>query len=144
MRLGKLGVLDDPFNYAKYATQQNGRILYETTLEKTQVSKQSFAANKVITVIDNRQTNLQKIVTNLMSKFNPGSSYVHLGYEAVTLSSETATILGNKTDGKDMQMSGRKGLYINADEIIEKLEKRIFLESKERNDNIDDMYHSMK
>ena len=37
-----------------------------------------------------------------------------------------------------MQMSGRKGLYINADEIIEKLEKRIFLESKERNDNLDD------
>ena len=135
----KLGVLDDPFNYAKYATQPNGRILYETTLEETQVPKQSFAANKVITVIDNRQTNLQKIVTNLMSKFNPESSYVHLGYEAVTLSSETAKILGNKTDGKDVQMSGRKGLYINADEIIEKLEKRIFLESKERNDNLDDV-----
>ena len=134
----KLGILNDPFNYAKYTTQPNGRILYETTLEETQVPKQSFAANNVITVIDNRQTNLQKIVTNLMSKFNPESSYVHLGYEAVTLSSETANILGNKTDGKDVQMSGRKGLYINADEIIEKLEKHIFLESKGRNDNLDD------
>jgi len=134
----KLGALTDPFNYAEYTTQPNGRILYETTLEETQVPKQSFAANKVITVIDNRQTNLQKIVTNLMSKFNPESSYVHLGYEAVTLSSETAKILGNKTDGKDVQMSGRKGLYINADEIIEKLEKHIFLESKGRNDDLDD------
>ena len=133
----KLGVLNDPFNYAKYTTQSNGRILYETTLEKTQEPKQSFAANKVITVIDNRQTNLQKIVTNLMSKFKPESSYVHLGYEAVTLSSETAKILGNKTDGKSVQMSGRRGLYINADEIIEKLEKRIFLESKERNEDLD-------
>ena len=123
----KLGVVNDPFNYAKYTIQPNGRILYETTLEETQVPKESFAANKVITVIDNRQTNLQKIVTNLMSKFNPESSYVHLGYEAVTLSSETAKILGNKTDGKDVQMSGRKGLYINADEIIGKLEKHIFL-----------------
>jgi len=134
----KLGVVNDPFNYAKYTIQPNGRILYETTLEETQVPKQSFAANKVITVIDNRQTNLQKIVTNLMSKFNPESSYVHLGYEAVTLSSETAKILGNKTDGKDVQMSGRKGLYINADEIIGKLEKHIFLESKGRNDDLDD------
>ena len=35
-------------------------------------------------------------------------------------------------------MSGRKGLYINADEIIEKLEKRIYLESKERNSSLDD------
>jgi len=134
----KLGALTDPFNYAEYTTQPNGRTLYETTLEETQVSKQSFAANKVITVIDNRQTNLQKIVTNLMSKFNPESSYVHLGYEAVTLSSETAKILGNKTDGKDVQMSGRKGIYINADEIIGKLEKHIFLESKGRNDDLDD------
>ena len=134
----KLGALTDPFNYAEHITQPNGRILYETTLEETQVSKQSFAANRVITVIDNRQTNLQKIVTNLMSKFNPESSYVHLGYEAVTLSSETAKILGNATDGKDVQMSGRKGLYINADEIIAKLEKHIFFESKERNNDLDD------
>ena len=36
-------------------------------------------------------------------------------------------------------MSGRKGLYINADEIIAKLEKHIFLESKERNDDLDDV-----
>jgi len=134
----KLGVLNDPFNYAKYTTQSNGKILYETTLEESQEPKQSFAANKVITVIDNRQTNLQKIVASLMSKFKPESSYVHLGYEAVTLSSETASLLGNKTDGKDVQMSGRKGLYINADEMIEKLEKRIFVESKERNDDLDD------
>jgi len=134
----KLGALTDPFNYAEYTTQSNGRTLYETTLEETQVPKQSFDANKAITVIDNRQSNLQKIVTNLMSKFNPESSYVHLGYEAVTLSAETAKILGNKTDGKNVQMSGRKGLYINADEIIAKLEKHIFLESKERNDDLDD------
>ena len=134
----KLGVLNDPFNYAKYTTQSNGKVLYETTLDEAQIPKQSFAANKVITIIDNRQANLQKIVTNLMSKFNPESSYVHLGYEAVTLSSETAKLLGNKTDGKEVQMSGRKGLYINADEIIEKLEKRIYLESKERNTGLDD------
>ena len=90
--------------------QIDDKLLWETTLEETQSEKKSFAANVVITVIDNRQTNLQKIVTNLMSKFKPGSSYVHLGYEAVTLSSETAKLLVNKTDGKDVQMSGRKGL----------------------------------
>ena len=134
----KLGILDDPFNYVEYASQQD-RSLHETTLGKSMLTGLSFAADKVITVIDNRQTNLQKIVTNLMSKFKPESSYVHLGYEAVTLSAETANLLGNKTDGKDVQMSGRKGLYINADEMIEKLEKRIYLESKERNTDLDDV-----
>ncbi|MFP6585108.1 MAG: arginine--tRNA ligase [Candidatus Nitrosopelagicus sp.] len=133
----KLGILDDPFNYVEYTSQQV-HSLHETTLGKSMLTGLSFAADKVITVIDNRQTNLQKIVTNLMSKFKPESSYVHLGYEAVTLSAETANLLGNKTDGKDVQMSGRKGLYINADEIIEKLEKRIYLESKERNSSLDD------
>ena len=87
----KLGVINDPFNYIVFADEQiDGKLLWETTLEETQSEKKSFAANVVITVIDNRQTNLQKIITNLMSKFKPGSSYIHLGYEAVTLSSETA------------------------------------------------------
>jgi len=135
----KLGILNDPFNYTVFSDEQiDGKLLWETTLEETQSEKKSFAANVVITVIDNRQTNLQKIVTNLMSKFKTGSSYVHLGYEAVTLSSETAKLLGSKTDGKDVQMSGRKGLYVSADEMVQKLEKRIFLESKERNDDLDD------
>ena len=35
-------------------------------------------------------------------------------------------------------MSGRKGIYVNADEIIEKLQKHIFAESKQRNDDLDD------
>ncbi|SVA37378.1 uncharacterized protein METZ01_LOCUS90232, partial [marine metagenome] len=35
----KLGVLNDPFNYAKYTTQSNGKILYETTLEESQEPK---------------------------------------------------------------------------------------------------------
>jgi len=61
----KLGVVNDPFNYAKYTTQPNGRILYETTLEETQVPKQSFAANKVITVIDNRQLTFKKLSPTL-------------------------------------------------------------------------------
>ena len=82
----KLGILNDPFNYTVFSDEQiDGKLLWETTLEETQSEKKSFAANVVITVIDNRQTNLQKIVTNLMSKFKTGSSYVHLGYEAVTL-----------------------------------------------------------
>ena len=134
----KLGILDDPFNYAKYTTQQNDRVLYETTLEKTKHPKQSFVADKVITVIDNRQTRLQKIVSGLMSKFKSESSYIHLGYEAVTLSTETVKLLGFKTDGKDVQMSGRKGIYVNADEIIGKLENRILIESKQRNGDLDD------
>ena len=56
-----------------------------------------------------------------MSRFKHDDSYVHLGYESVTLSSDTVMALGLTIDGKSAQMSGRKGLYINADSVIENL-----------------------
>ena len=130
----KLGLLPDPFYYIHYATQENGKILWQTTLDKSTESKQDFTADKVLTIIDSRQSRLQKIITNLMSKFKSDEkAYVHLGYESVTLSSTTAKTLGIDTQGKTTQMSGRKGLYVNADSIIDLLEKKTFEETKKRN-----------
>lgn len=130
----KLGLLPDPFYYTHYATQENGKILWQTTLDKSTESKQNFTADKVLTIIDSRQSRLQKIITNLMSKFKSDEkAYVHLGYESVTLSSTTAKTLGIDTQGKATQMSGRKGLYVNADSIIDLLEKKTFEETKKRN-----------
>jgi len=130
----KLGLLDDPFNYKKYETEQPGRTLWQTTLEETYEPKQDFTANKVITVIDSRQSNLQKIVTEIISKFtsNP-ESYIHLAYESVTLSSDTAKQLGMDTGGKQAQMSGRKGLYVNADSVYDMLKTKTIQETKKRN-----------
>lgn len=135
----KLGLLDNPFNYKKYEKNQPGRILWQTTLEKTSEPKQNFSANKVITVIDSRQSRLQKIVTDIMSKFtlNP-DSYVHLAYESVTLSSDTAEQLGMDTGGKQTQMSGRKGLYVNADSVYEMLKTKTIQETRKRNQEMDD------
>ncbi len=130
----KLGLLDDPFNYKKYEQNQPNRTLWQTTLAKTSEPKQNFAANKAITVIDSRQSRLQKIVTEIMSKFtsNP-ESYVHLAYESVTLSSDTAKQLGMDTGGKQAQMSGRKGLYVNADSVYDMLKTKTIQETKKRN-----------
>jgi arginyl-tRNA synthetase len=135
----KLGLLPDPFYYTHYATQENGKILWQTTLDKSTESKQDFTADKVLTIIDSRQSRLQKIITNLMSKFKSDEkAYVHLGYESVTLSSTTAKTLGIDTQGKNTQMSGRKGLYVNADSIIDLLEKKTFEETKKRNPELDE------
>ena len=136
----KLGLIDDPFNYKIHSIQDNNQTLYETTLDEFSEhddDKINLFGDKVITVIDNRQKRLQNIVTDLMSKFKHENSYVHLGYESVTLSSATVTALGLTTDRKSAQMSGRKGLYINADLVIENLKEKIFQESKKRNDDLD-------
>jgi arginyl-tRNA synthetase len=130
----KLGLLDDPFYYQKYdATQPNSKTLWQTSLNNDAATPQDFTAQKVITVIDSRQERLQKIITTLMEKFNSiPDSYVHLGYESVTLSADTAKTLGLETDGKQAQMSGRKGVYVSADSVCELLKQKITEETKKR------------
>ena len=135
----KLGLVDAPFKYKIHSTQNNNQTLYETTLDhlvQHEDSKIDFFGDKVITVIDNRQKRLQNIVTNLMSKFKDAGAYIHLGYESVTLSDDTVKTLGLSSDGKSTQMSGRKGLYINADLVLENLKKKVFQESQKRNDDL--------
>ena len=134
----KLGLIDDPFHYQKYEKKQpNSRILWQTTLDSNESTK-NFSGQKVITVIDSRQARLQKIITSLMGKFKSvPDAYVHLGYESVTLSSDTAKILGLDTDGKQAQMSGRKGLYVNADSVYDMLKEKIKDETKKRNAEMD-------
>ena len=130
----KLGLLEDPFNYKKYEKMQPGNhILWQTTLVPSSEPKQNFTGKKVITVIDSRQARLQKIITTLMSKFKSAEdAYVHLSYESVTLSADTAQTLGLNTDGKQAQMSGRKGLYVNADSVYDLLKYKTIEETKKR------------
>ena len=135
----KLGLVEDPFHYQKYEKEQpHSRVLWQTTLESNNESAPNFTGQKVITVIDSRQTRLQKIITSLMGKFKSiPDAYVHLGYESVTLSSETAKILGLDTDGKQAQMSGRKGFYVNADSVYDMLKEKTKEETKKRHPEMD-------
>ena len=135
----KLGLLDDPFNYEKYRKiQPHSKTLWQTTLNDSPEQKQNFFGQKVITVIDSRQSRLQEIITDLMGKFTSDSSaYVHLAYESVTLSSNTAKTLGLDTQGKRAQMSGRKGLYVNADSVLDMLREKTEIETKKRNPDLD-------
>ena len=135
----KLGILEDPFYYTHYAVQKTGRILWQTTLDSKE-TKLNFSGDRVITVIDSRQSRLQKIITKIMSDFKSKSdSYVHLGYESVTLSPDTAKTLNYDTGGKSVQMSGRKGIYVSADYVLDVLSSRTFEEAKKRNPELDEI-----
>ena len=137
----KLGLLEDPFNYKKYPkSQPDSRTLWQTTLDASDDPKQNFSGDKVITVIDSRQARLQKIITTLMAKFKSTSdAYVHMGYESVTLSPETARTLGLDTEGKQAQMSGRKGLYVNADSVYDLLKKKTIEETSKRHPEMNEL-----
>jgi len=75
-----------------------------------------------------------------MSKFKSvQDAYVHLGYESVTLSPDTAKTLGFDTDGKQAQMSGRKGLYVNADCVYDLLKNKTMEETARRHPEMDSL-----
>ena len=135
----KLGILEDPFYYKHYTVQKTGRVLWQTTLDSRD-TKMHFAGDHVITVIDSRQSRLQKLITQIMSDFkSKPDAYVHLGYESVTLSPETAKTLDLDTGGKSVQMSGRKGIYVSADYVLDVLSERTFHEAKKRNPELDEI-----
>jgi arginyl-tRNA synthetase len=136
----KLGLVDDPFSYVKYEKPNfDGSILYVTTLgpsvSHVGLDKKFNGGERVITIIDSRQSRLQRIVSQALSKIGAGSrEYFHLGYEAVTLSSDTAKAFGiDIGDRQFMHMSGRKGIYVNADYVLDTLHAKAYEEVKTRN-----------
>ena len=131
----KLGLVDDPFGYVPHATAQPGRELRCTALGGGRGLEGRFSSPRVITVIDSRQSRLQSIIASLLDRFfGVGEGrYVHLAYESVTLSAETASGLGLQTGGKPVQMSGRRGLYVSADSVLDSLAARAMEETSRRN-----------
>lgn len=137
----KLGLVRDPFAYVKFATQWDGTELYATALDG-QSSGHLDGAKKVITVIDSRQARLQRIISQVIStigKDDNAREYRHLGYEAVTLSSDTAKTLGIDIGDRDfMHMSGRKGIYVSADYVMDTLHSKAYEEVRTRNPEFDE------
>jgi arginyl-tRNA synthetase len=137
----KLGLVEDPFFYYKFTVQWDGSILWSTTLDPNSCNSEHpwfNSADKVITVIDSRQARLQRIITKVLSCLQVNNDrYYHLAYEAMTLSSETAKSLGlNIGDRQFMHISGRKGIYVSADYVLNKLQATAYREVKKRNPHL--------
>jgi len=121
----KLGIIKDKFRYK--LTDKYGIPLYETSNEGEE-NKEFYAADLAINVIDVRQTKLQDIIKILISYLQGkdfANRYLHYKYEVVALSRKAAKELGYETDANIVHMSGRKGLYFNTDDILDKLKEKI-------------------
>jgi arginyl-tRNA synthetase len=132
----KLGIVGDPFGYEAYPLPQPGGVkLYTTTLKGKKGGVSFGSADFAISVIDTRQSYLQRIVAKVLERLREGSArrYMHRGYEVVALSKETATQLGFGIEGEFAHMSGRKGLYVNADTMLDALKKKAKEETRKRN-----------
>ncbi|HET7149368.1 MAG TPA: arginine--tRNA ligase [Candidatus Nitrosopolaris sp.] len=133
----KLGLVEDPFYYYKFSDQWDNTSLWATTLDSSKSNKDhpKFGpADRAITIIDSRQSRLQSIISGTLSQFQlMENRYHHLAYEPVTISSKTADLLGiNIGDKHSMHMSGRKGIYVNADYVIKMAQSKAYDEVRSR------------
>lgn len=123
----KLGLLEDRFGYTKFWVQAGGRPLWATLPAPARKPKglPSFGnGDMCVTVIDARQSRVQKFVSYALERLGmKQKKYVHLAYEVVALSRRTAQELGMKVkdDREFLHMSGRFGVYVNVDDVLDAL-----------------------
>src|SRR5436305_6997292 len=140
-QLWKFGLLGRDFGYRFWAEEG----VWETTRDGVEGHPLFGNAWRVFNVIDVRQSYLQKIVRAglhaLGHEVEAGRS-VHFAYEMVALSPATARQLGflDEAEGADkvLELSGRKGIGVKADDLINQLELKAREEIAKRNRDLRD------
>jgi len=142
-QLWKFGLLGKDFNY-RYWSEQS---LWETTYQAGADEHPEFGnGSRVINVIDNRQSYLQKIVRaglEALGYEREAAASIHFAYEMVALSPAAARQMGIETAGSEegeraVEMSGRKGIGVKADDLLDLLEARSREEITARNRELAD------
>ncbi len=141
-QLWKFGLLDRDFNYRFW----EGPGVWQTVAEDGVASHPIFGhGGRVINVIDARQSYLQKVVRaglEALGYREQAAASVHFAYEMVSLSTATARALGflaeDATAAGALEMSGRKGIGVKADDLLDQLEAKSREEIAARNRDLPD------
>jgi arginyl-tRNA synthetase len=134
-QLWKFGLLGRDFYYRPWQTYADGRVLWVTTDQPPEsgagsgLTQQFGHGVRVYNVIDTRQSYLQDVVVaglRALGYEKQADQSVHFNYEMVALSPRCCADLGiplNEEDSKKtyVEVSGRKGLGVKADDLIDTL-----------------------
>lgn len=133
-QLWKFGLLDLTFGYRAFLRYPGEKVLWETTSQSdlNPEAPRFGGASTVYNVIDIRQAYLQKIVREglrLLGFTGEASRSIHFSYEMVALTPDTARTLGMTVRAEDasrtfLEMSGRKGLGVKADDLLDAMEAK--------------------
>jgi arginyl-tRNA synthetase len=144
-QLWKFGLLGRDFYYRVFETTGD-HVVWATTSTPTQtVTVPSFGrASAVYNVIDTRQTYLQDLLKQALETIgftDQASHSTHFSYEMVALSHATARKLGYDAgelgDKPFVEVSGRKGLGVKADDLLDQLVDTASREVEQRNPELD-------
>ena len=128
-QLWKFGLLGKDFHYRQLLREDNGHIVWVSTDQPTREEPQFGHGNEVYNVIDSRQSYLQDVVAaglRALGYNEQAGKSVHFSYEMVALTPRTCVELGIELSEEDkkrpyVEVSGRKGLGVKADDLIDKL-----------------------
>lgn len=129
-QLWKFGLLGKDFHYRKWPDAPDGKTVWATTTEPSESGAPHFGGVDVVyNVIDTRQAYLQDVVAEgLRALGHPkeAANSIHFNYEIVALTPRCAAEMGyeiaiDETKKPYVEVSGRKGLGVKADDLITRM-----------------------
>ena len=138
-QLWKLGLLDQDFKYDLFDEKQN---VWVTTSSDGRPDHPAFGRGETVyNVIDVRQSYLQNVVRQGLIGLGyeeQARRSIHFSYEVVTLSPACAEQLGIAISPEErkrphIEVSGRKGQGVKADDLLDTLESEARTEVQQRN-----------
>src|SRR6266850_2375067 len=141
-QLWKFGLLGKDFHYRKWPNAPEGHTVWATTSDEDNPGAPHFGepAATVYNVIDARQAYLQKVVAMGLQALGHGKEAersIHLSYEIVALTPRCAAEMGYELSPEEakkpyVEVSGRKGFGVKADDLLDKLEEATLAEVQQR------------
>ena len=129
-QLWKFGLLGKDFHYRPWTSYPDGRVLWVSTDRPSGGAAPKFGrGSSVYNVIDSRQSYLQDVVAaglRALGFLEQAGHSIHFSYEMVALTPRTCVELGIQLSEEDqkrsyVEVAGRKGLGVKADDLIDKL-----------------------
>ncbi len=140
-QLWKFGMLGLDFQYRLHDTHNGHRIWITSTEPDPESKAPGFGrAQRVYNVIDSRQAYLQNIVVQGLRALGfeeQAENSIHFSYEMVALTPACCEELGFHLSEQDrkrsyVEVSGRKGLGVKADDLLDALIEKALIEVRAR------------
>ena len=142
-QMWQLGLLDREFRWRSFYRYPDGGRVWMSTAGPQDASAPSFGAAALVHhVIDARQSYTQQVVQEAVARLTSEADRArtrHLSYEMVALTPATVEALGLGSGVGDgaVEVSGRKGIGIKADDFLDALIERTSAEVAARNPDLE-------
>jgi arginyl-tRNA synthetase len=141
-QLWKFGLLGKDFYYRPWHTYPGGHVVWASTDDPQADGHKFGGGTEVFNVIDSRQSYLQDVVVaglRALGFAKQADASIHFSYEMVALSPRTCVEMGIELSEEDrkrpyVEVSGRKGLGVKADDLIDKLIETMLAEVTSRHE----------